>query len=58
MRHKMNTIIEKYSSYVECWNDVSNMPLDVKLMRAARDLEMELSRKMGVWSETTPRGDD
>ena len=49
LRCKMNTIIQKYSGYVECWDDVSNMPLDVKLMRAARYLEMELFGKMGAW---------
>ena len=46
MRREMNTIIEKYSGHVECWDDVSNVPLDVKLMRAARDSEMEFFRKM------------
>ena len=55
MRRKMNTVIEKYSGYVDFWDDVSNMPLDVILMRAARDLEMEFFRKMGVWSEELPK---
>ena len=27
------------------------MPLDIKLMRAARDLEMDCLRKMEVWPE-------
>ena len=44
MHREMNTTIEKYSGYVECSDDVSNMPLDVKLTRAARDLEMESIR--------------
>ena len=49
LRREMNTLIVKCSGYLECWDDVSSMPLDIKLMRAARDLEMQLSRKMGVW---------
>jgi hypothetical protein len=55
LRREMKTIIEKYSGYVECWDDVSIMPLDVKLMRAGRDLEMEFFRNIGVWSETHPK---
>ena len=52
----MNTIIEKYSGYVECWDDVSNMPLNVKLIRAAPDLEMEFFKThMEAWSETIPK---
>ena len=54
-RREMNTIIEKYSGYVECWGDVSNMPLDVKLMRAARDSEMELFRKWEFARRHFPR---
>ena len=57
MRRKMNTTIEKYSGYVECWDDVSNMPLDVKLMRAARGLEMELFKSMGIWWTKSSQGD-
>ena len=55
LRRETNTIIEKYSGYVECWEDVSNMPLDVKLMRPARNSEMEFFRNMGVWPETLPK---
>ena len=55
LRRGINTIIVMYSGYAECWDDVSNMPLDVKPMRVARDLEMEFFRKMGAWSETLPK---
>ena len=55
LRREMNTIIKKYSGYVECWDDVSNMPLDAKLMRAARDLEMGFFRNMGAWAEKLPK---
>ena len=51
----MNTIIEKYSGYDVCWDAVSNMPPDVKLMRAARDLEMEFFRLKGFSLRRFPR---
>ena len=40
---------------MECWDDVTNARLDVKLMRAARALEMQFFEKMGVWAERLPR---
>ena len=46
----MNTVIENNSGYVECWDDVSNAPLDIKLMRAARELEVEFFENIVVWA--------
>ena len=54
LRRDLNTIIEQYSGCVECWDDVGSVPLEIKLMREAHDLEMALSKSMGVWSETFP----
>ena len=51
----MDSLVEKYSGYVECWDDVSNAPLDVKLLRAARAIDMDFFEKMGVWAERLPK---
>ena len=48
-------MVEKCSGYVERWDDVSGAPLDVKLLRAAREVEMQFFEKMGVWAERLPK---
>ena len=40
LAREMSSLVEKYSGYVECWDDVSGAPLDVALLSAARKLEM------------------
>ena len=37
---EMSSLVEKYLGYVKCWNGISGAPLDVKLLRAARAVEM------------------
>ena len=51
----MDSLVEKYLGYVECWDDVSGAPLDVKLLRSARAVEMQLFEMMGVWAERLPK---
>ena len=44
---ELDSIIERHSGYVECWDDVSGAPLLEDLLRAARDLEMDYFERMG-----------
>ena len=46
---------ERSGGYVESWDDVSGSPLDVRLLREARAVEMEFFSKMGVWAEKLPK---
>ena len=55
LQREMDSIVEKHAGYVECWDDVTGAPLIEKLLRAARDLEMEFFESMGVWSERLPK---
>ena len=48
-------MVEKYSGYVGCWDDVSGAPLDVKLLRAAREVEMQFFLNICVWAERPPK---
>ena len=52
---ELNSILERQFGDAYCWDVVTNAPLDVKLMRAARAIEMEFFEKMGVWAERLPR---
>ena len=52
---EMSSLVEKYSGYVECWDDVSGAPLDAKFLRAARDVEMQFFENMCVWAERLPK---
>ena len=55
LKVEMSSLVEKYFGCVECWDDVSGAPLDVKLLRAAREVEMQFFEKMGVWAERLPK---
>ena len=55
LKEELNGILERQFGGVECWDDVTNARLDVKLMRAARALEMQFFEKMGVWAQRLPR---
>ena len=48
-------ILERQFGDACCSDDVTNAPLNIKLLRAARAIEMELFEKMGVWAERLPR---
>ena len=48
LKAEMSSLVEKYSGYIECWDDVRGAPLDVKLLWAARAVEMQFFEKMGV----------
>ena len=41
LKAEMDSLVKKYSGYVECLGDVSGAPLYVKLLRAARAVEMQ-----------------
>ena len=43
--------MERHSGYIQCWDDVTGAPLDVKLLRQARALEMQFFGRMGVYAE-------
>ena len=49
LKLEMSSLVETYSGYAECWGDVSGAPLDVKLLRATRALEMQFFDNTGVW---------
>ena len=55
LKEELNGSLERQFGGAECWDDVTNARLDVKLMRAARALEMQFFEKMGVWAERFPR---
>ena len=40
LQAEMDSLIEKSGGYVESWDDVSGAPLDVRLLREARAVEM------------------
>ena len=48
LKAELNAILERQFGGVECWDDVTNARLDVKLMRVARALEMQFFEKLGV----------
>ena len=50
----MDSLVEKYSGYVGCWVAVSWAPLDVRLLRAARAVEMQFFGRRGVCAESLP----
>ena len=52
---EMSSFIEQYSGYIGCWGDSSGAPLDVKLLRAARAVEMQPFEKIGVRAERWPK---
>ena len=45
LKQEMNALIQRYDGSTECWDDVTNAPLVVGLVKAARKLEMHFSRK-------------
>ena len=55
LREEMSTIYERHYGDAECVDDVSGVPLDIRLVRAARKLEMEYFDGMGVWAERLPK---
>jgi hypothetical protein len=55
LKEELSGILERQFRGVECWDDVTNARLDVKLMRAARALKMHVFEKMGVRAERLPR---
>ena len=55
LRQEMDSIVERHSGYVECWDDVTGAPMQEGLLRAARDLEMNFFERMGVWAERLPK---
>ena len=55
LKAEMSSLVEKYSGYIDLWNDVSGAPLDVKLPRAAGAAEMQLFENMGIWAERLPK---
>ena len=55
LRAEMDSLIERSGGYVEAWDDVSGAPLDVRLLREARAVEMEFFSRMGVWAEKLPK---
>ena len=52
----MNALVQKISGDWECSDDVSGAPLDEKLLREARALEMHFFEKMGVYTRV-PRSE-
>ena len=46
LRGKMDILVERHACYIECWDDVTGLTLDVKLLRQSRALEMQLFDRM------------
>ena len=55
LKEELSGILKRQFGGFECWDDATIARLDVKLMRAARALEIQFFEKMGVWDKRLPR---